>query len=151
MIVPDSDEPQAHSTNRIGHDFLLPPVEQHPAGENIGLDEVGVFRIALKQTMVDADELQRLRNAGRHVFLLGATNHKENIDPAVLSRFGFQIELPNPDPSQRQRLFEIFLGKKPNRDFDPAAVAAELAAKSKGMSGRDIRNLAAYYVVTATR
>ena len=42
-------------------------VEQHPAGKDIGLDEVGVARIAIEQGVLDADELQRRPPAGLEV------------------------------------------------------------------------------------
>ena len=40
-------------------------MDQHAAGEDVGLDEVGAGRIAVEQGRIDRDELQRRAAAGR--------------------------------------------------------------------------------------
>ncbi len=57
----------------------------------------------------------------------------------MLSRFDERIEITNPDPAQRQRLFHLFLGKLPV-DFDRDAVARELSLSTDDIGGREIRN-----------
>ena len=73
------------------------------------------------------------------VFLLGATNHPEQIDSAVLSRFREKILIPLPDRDARARLLAIQLGKL-RIGFDRQEGAALLAAASEGqsLSGRDL-------------
>ena len=85
-------------------------------------------------------ELDGVKKADRHVYLLAATNHPDQIDPALLSRFDDRIEVPAPDQDQRQRLFAVALGSK-RTDFDVEAVSRELTGISSRMSGRDIFKL----------
>ena len=84
-------------------------------------------------------EMDGVKKSERHVFVLAATNLPGQIDPAVLSRFDERIEITNPDPAQRQRLFHLFLGKLPV-DFDRDAVARELSLSTDDIGGREIRN-----------
>jgi SpoVK/Ycf46/Vps4 family AAA+-type ATPase len=86
-------------------------------------------------------EMDGVKSTGRAVFVLAATNHLERVDAAVLSRFTYQVEVPNPTPEQRERLFEIALRKYPRTDFDLKAMAAELAKRSGGIGGRQIGDL----------
>jgi SpoVK/Ycf46/Vps4 family AAA+-type ATPase len=85
-------------------------------------------------------EMDGVKKSERHVFVLAATNLPESIDPAVLSRFEERIEIANPDPRQRQRLFRQFLSKLPS-DFDPDSMASELATVTQEIGGREIRNV----------
>jgi SpoVK/Ycf46/Vps4 family AAA+-type ATPase len=85
-------------------------------------------------------EMDGVKKSERHVFVLAATNLPDAIDEAVLSRFPERVEIPNPDAEQRARLFRMFLGKLPI-GFDRDALAEELAQRSEGLGGRDIRNV----------
>jgi len=85
-------------------------------------------------------EMDGVRKTDRPVFVLAATNLREQIDPAVLSRFEEQIEIGNPNAEQRAKLFRLFLGKLPV-DFDRENVAQELAMLSAEIGGRDIRSV----------
>ncbi len=85
-------------------------------------------------------ELDGIRASAQHVFLLGATNIPDAIDPAILSRFGERIEIPRPDEAQRLRLFRLFLGRQ-RADFDVDAAAATLARRHDGLSGREIGSI----------
>ena len=85
-------------------------------------------------------EMDGVKKNERHVFVLAATNLPDAIDEAVLSRFPERVEIPNPDTQQRARLFRMFLGKLPV-DFDRDALAEELAQRSEGLGGRDIRSI----------
>src|SRR3546814_14122064 len=48
----------------LGDGAKAPLRNQQPAGKDIGLDEVGVARIAFKDRLVDRDELHRSLSAG---------------------------------------------------------------------------------------
>ena len=85
-------------------------------------------------------EMEGVKKTERHVFVLAATNLPDAIDAAVMSRFPERIEIPNPDTAQRARLFRMFLAKLPVA-FDRDALAEELAQRSAGLGGRDIRNI----------
>jgi hypothetical protein len=86
-------------------------------------------------------ELDGIQSRDSEVFLLAATNHIDQIDPAVLSRFQERISIPLPDFEARERLLSVLLQKK-RLAFDVAEGARTLAAMSegKGMSGRDLES-----------
>jgi SpoVK/Ycf46/Vps4 family AAA+-type ATPase len=75
------------------------------------------------------------------VFVLGATNLPDLIDPALLrpGRFDRQIYVPLPDTKQRESIFTIYL--RQNSKCAPEVNAAELASISGGMSGADISEI----------
>ena len=72
------------------------------------------------------------------VLVLGATNRRDIMDEAVLSRFAEQIEIPLPDAAMRQSIFAAELaaltwqGELPENSGDYL----------QGFSGREIANLA---------
>jgi transitional endoplasmic reticulum ATPase len=71
------------------------------------------------------------------VFVLGATNLPDRVDPAVLrgGRLGRHIEIPLPDQAGREALFRLHSRRLTlHDDFDPAA----LAPATDGRSGADI-------------
>jgi SpoVK/Ycf46/Vps4 family AAA+-type ATPase len=84
-------------------------------------------------------ELDGIQSRDSEMFLLAATNHLDQIDPAVLSRFQERISIPLPDFEARERLLTVLLQKK-WLAFDVAEGARTLTAMSegKGMSGRDL-------------
>ena len=86
-------------------------------------------------------ELDGIQSRDSEVFLLAATNHIDQIDPAVLSRFQERISILLPDFEARERLLTVLLRKK-RLAFDVAEGARTLAAMSegKGMSGRDLES-----------
>ncbi|HET6472704.1 MAG TPA: AAA family ATPase, partial [Pseudomonadales bacterium] len=87
-------------------------------------------------------EMEGAAKSPRHVFVLGATNLPEEIDPAILSRFSNRIEIPLPDESgRREMLIRLFKEKPVEEGFDIDATAAEIAKRTNRMSGRDIVKL----------
>lgn len=80
------------------------------------------------------------------VFLLAASNHPDSIDSAVLSRMERKIEIGLPTEDARQKIIYGMLAKKPV-DFDLIEVSHTLAAKTEGLSGRDLNSV----VTRATR
>lgn len=74
------------------------------------------------------------------VFLLGATNHVDKIDSAILSRLERKIWIDLPDESARLAILRLQLEGKPI-DFDLEAALAKLAAATDGKSGRDLQSL----------
>jgi SpoVK/Ycf46/Vps4 family AAA+-type ATPase len=73
------------------------------------------------------------------VFVLAATNRRDQIDAAVLSRLPKQIEIPLPDRDGARQLLAVMLAGKPVA-FDLAEGAQQLAARADGKSGRDLRS-----------
>jgi len=82
--------------------------------------------------------LVQMNNAGaRGVFVIGTTNRKEKIDPAVLrtGRLDIHVEIPAPDQQTRKSLFEYHLEGRPldvNIDTD------KLAGLTEGYASSDI-------------
>lgn len=82
--------------------------------------------------------LQQLEGVGGSlsgVFVIGATNHLDAIDPAVRSRLSQHISIPLPDEAERT---EILRRNFPvNTDVSPE----KIAHVTQGKSGRDLREL----------
>ncbi|MBA7688215.1 ATP-dependent zinc metalloprotease FtsH [subsurface metagenome] len=71
------------------------------------------------------------------VFVIGATNRAELLDPAILrpGRFDYHIEVPLPDPSARRAIFNAHLKEKPlAQDVN----IEELVKLTDGFSGAEI-------------
>jgi transitional endoplasmic reticulum ATPase len=90
----------------------------------------------VNQLLAEMDGIGR----GRGVFVIGATNRLERLDPAALrpGRFDHLIEIPLPDRRAREAIFAVHLGGRPVAgDVDPAG----LAAAAHGLSGADIAEI----------
>lgn len=70
--------------------------------------------------------------SGNDVLLICATNRKENIDPAMLSRLDLSISFDLPDVYARKEIFKRYAKQLVAEDLDT------LAKKSQGLSGRAI-------------
>jgi cell division protease FtsH len=81
-------------------------------------------------------ELDGINESGR-VLVIGATNHPENLDPALLrsGRFGKKIAIDLPDWATRQAMLERHLAALPVATLDVPA----LTGRATGMSGADIK------------
>jgi SpoVK/Ycf46/Vps4 family AAA+-type ATPase len=73
-----------------------------------------------------------------HVWVVGATNRRDLIDPAILSRFEDQLEIGLPDGAQRLRILGNELARLDVRDTLPA----QTEMLTQGMSGRELAGLA---------
>ena len=91
-------------------------------------------------------ELDGVATKKGQVFLLGASNHPGNIDSALLSRFERKIEIGLPDEVARAAILALQLAGKPT-GFEVGDACAALAARTEGLSGRDLQSL----VTSATR
>jgi SpoVK/Ycf46/Vps4 family AAA+-type ATPase len=86
-------------------------------------------------------ETEGVTATSQHVYVLGATNRLEAVDDAVRSRLGEAIEIPLPGVDERRRLLKVFLSKLKKVDFDVETMAAELAPRTKNLSGRALGSL----------
>ena len=84
-------------------------------------------------------EMDGAKAQTQHVFVLAATNRLDQIDSAVLSRFQKRIEIPEPDAEGRKLLLAAFLKSKPV-GFSLETDVCQLAERSHGLSGRDLKN-----------
>jgi SpoVK/Ycf46/Vps4 family AAA+-type ATPase len=72
------------------------------------------------------------------VWVIGATNRRDMLDDAILSRFGWEIELQLPGVEDRRQI----LSQEVKALGLSVEVPDEAAALTQGMSGRDLKQLA---------
>lgn len=84
-------------------------------------------------------EIDGMKDAA-YVFIIGATNDPDGIDPALLrgGRLSTQIEIPLPGKPEREKLFALFL-KKTQKAAD--VKLNELAESTENYSGADIQDI----------
>ncbi|XP_061957360.1 cell division control protein 48 homolog A-like [Populus nigra] len=99
-------------------------------------DAGGAADRVLNQLLTEMDGM----TAKKTVFIIGATNRPDIIDPALLrpGRLDQLIYIPLPDEASRLQIFKACLRKSPvSRDVDLAA----LARYTNGFSGADITEI----------
>lgn len=104
-------------------------------GSSVG-DAGGAADRVLNQLLTEMDGM----NAKKTVFIIGATNRPDIIDPALLrpGRLDQLIYIPLPDEDSRHQIFKSCLRKSPlSRDVDLRA----LAKYTQGFSGADITEI----------
>ena len=75
--------------------------------------------------------LAQMNNCGeKGIFIIGTTNNKDLIDPAVLrtGRLDYHVEIPKPDRIQRVELFRVCLQNRPMEsdiDFESLAMSTD--------------------------
>jgi cell division protease FtsH len=89
----------------------------------------------INRVLVEMDGFDALDN----VVVVGATNHEDNIDPAMRrpGRFDMLVRLGLPTQPERQSLFDLYIGKLAH---DGSADSAVLARMTQGMSPAEIAN-----------
>ena len=100
-----------------------------------GSRETDAFGNELVQTFIA--EWDGFNQGGGNVLVIGATNRRELIDDAVLSRFSSSIELPAPTAEARER---ILVSQFANAGLG-LPVTEALVRETTGMSGRDLSTL----------
>ncbi|XP_014498402.1 cell division cycle protein 48 homolog [Vigna radiata var. radiata] len=104
-------------------------------GSSVG-DAGGAADRVLNQLLTEMDGM----TAKKTVFIIGATNRPDIIDPALLrpGRLDQLIYIPLPDQSSRLQIFKACLRKSPiSKDVDLEA----LASYTHGFSGADITEI----------
>ena len=104
-------------------------------GSSVG-DAGGAADRVLNQILTEIDGL----SSKKTIFVIGATNRPDIIDPALLrpGRLDQLIYIPLPDESSRLQIFKACLRKSPvSQDVDLAA----LAKFTQGFSGADITEI----------
>jgi len=89
----------------------------------------------INRVLVEMDGFSPLDN----VVVVGATNHEDNIDEAMRrpGRFDMLVHLTLPTLTERQQLFDLYIGKLTHDGRTDSALLARMAA---GMSPADIAN-----------
>jgi len=106
-------------------DGLLPANNRYLAQHDIQLVE---------QFLTEISGLQPENN----VFLVGTTNHPENIDPRVLrgGRFSEKIQIQLPDADQRAQLLSLYLK---GARLEPGLTIGDIAQRLSGTSPADLQ------------
>ena len=74
-------------------------------------------------------------NQGKSTILIGATNRKDDLDSALLSRFNVSILFDLPNENERKAIIGNYAQHLTDENL------LDLASRTDGMSGRDIKNL----------
>lgn len=85
-------------------------------------------------------QLDGFNTNNANIVIIAATNRKDTLDKAVLSRFTKSIFIPLPSLEDRKALFMAKLKRIDKADYDALNFDA-FAAASDGMSGRDITHV----------
>jgi transitional endoplasmic reticulum ATPase len=98
-----------------------------------GRDITGVTDAIINQLLAEMDGVE----SEEGVFVIGATNRIDLLDPAVLrpGRFDYYIEVPMPDLQARRAIFGVHLRGKP---LGEGIRVEELAEITDGFSGAEI-------------
>ena len=98
-----------------------------------GRNESGATDTIVNQILSEMDGIE----SAEGVFVIGATNRAELLDPALLrpGRFDYHIEVPLPDLSARMAIFSAHLKGKP---LAPDVNTEELIGLTDGFSGAEI-------------
>lgn len=95
--------------------------------------------------------LTQMNNAGaRGIFIIGTTNNREAIDPAILrsGRLDIHVEVKAPDAESRKALFRFHLAGRPlDKEIDYDAIAS----KTEGYSCSDIVSIVRTAAIKAAR
>ncbi|XP_021837821.2 vacuolar protein sorting-associated protein 4 isoform X2 [Spinacia oleracea] len=114
-----------------------------PDGAIIFLDEVDSFAIARDSDIHEATRrmlsvlLRQIDGfeQDKKVVVIAATNRKQDIDPALISRFDSLIFFGLPDQQNRQKIAAQYAKHLTNSELE------EFALVTEGLSGRDIRDV----------
>ena len=104
--------------------------------------DVGAWEAGIERESVVTEFLQQIDGlrSRSSVFVLGATNLPEKLDPAVTrgGRLGRRIEIPRPNRADREQLLRLFSrGLQLHDDVD----LGDLADRTEGMCGADLKDL----------
>ncbi len=108
-------------------------------------NDSGATERIVNQLLTSMDGLEDMEN----VFVIGATNRPDMIDPALLrpGRFDKLLLIPIPDEKARRKILEVHTKNMPLEGVDLAPVAKRL----EGFVGADIENLCREAALVALR
>jgi len=98
-----------------------------------GGDAGGAGDRVINQILTEMDGIESKKN----VFIIGATNRPDILDPAIMrpGRLDQKIYIPMPDLKSREAIFKACLRKSP---IDPKVTFTSLAEHTEGYSGADL-------------
>jgi AAA+ superfamily predicted ATPase len=104
-------------------------------------DDHGAMKRAVNMLLKNIDQISFVKNG---VLLIGATNHPRILDEAAWRRFDEVVEFPLPDQAMRQAIL-----KKIAATVECDCNFADLAARTEGFSGSDLRIMMKEAVMSA--
>jgi SpoVK/Ycf46/Vps4 family AAA+-type ATPase len=90
--------------------------------------------LAVSQLLVEIDGVEENPDG---LFIIGATNQPEDLDPALKERFAEEIHIDLPSHNERKKLFEYFIRNTPHEVVD----YERLAGLTQGYSPRKIKQV----------
>merc|ERR1712168_855464 len=114
----------------------LDSIAKSRGGSGAGGDGGGASDRVINQILTEMDGM----GAKKNVFIIGATNRPDIIDPAILrpGRLDQLMYIPLPDEGSRLSIFNANLRKSP---VDPEVDIEHLARVTKGFSGADLTEI----------
>ncbi len=108
-------------------------IDAMASARSTGREDSGVSGRVLSQLLTELDGIEELKG----VLVLAATNRYDLLDPALLrpGRFDVHLELPQPNQTVREKVFQVHLR---NRPVSQGVTAAWLAEQTTGFSGAEI-------------
>ncbi len=127
----------ARARERVPCIIFLDEIDAVAERRNDALSGADHVRNAVVNTLLA--EMDGLDSSTR-IFVIGATNRAELLDAALVrpGRLGEAIEIPLPEPADRQSMLTLFSKKM---RLDPSVDLERLAARTDGASGADLRGL----------
>ncbi|MDN7024948.1 ATP-binding protein [Methanoculleus sp. FWC-SCC1] len=104
-------------------------------------DDHGAMKRAVNMLLKNIDQISFVRNG---VLLIGATNHPRLLDEAAWRRFDEIVEFPLPDEEMRREIL-VKVGSAVDCDCD----FADIAARTEGFSGSDLRMMMKEAIISA--
>jgi hypothetical protein len=104
-------------------------------------DDHGAMKRAVNMLLKNIDQISFVKNG---VLLIGATNHPRILDEAAWRRFDEVVEFPLPDLAMRAAILE-----KVAATIDCDCDFADLAARTEGFTGSDLRMMIKEAVMSA--
>ncbi len=81
------------------------------------------------------------------MWVVGATNRRDLLDDAIVSRFGAAVEIALPDAAERLRILQLEMEKLER----PGTIPAFLAQVTPGLSGRNLSRIASEVCTLASK
>lgn len=115
----------------------LDSIAKSRGGSGSGGDAGGASDRVVNQLLTEMDGM----NSKKNVFIIGATNRPDQIDPAILrpGRLDQLIYVPLPDEKARLSILSAQLRKSP---LEPGLSLEEIAKTTHGFSGADLSYIA---------
>jgi len=104
-------------------------------------DDHGAMKRAVNSLLKNIDRVNLIKNG---ILLIGATNHPQLLDEAAWRRFDEVVEFALPDEEMRKNILKkVTASLQCNLDYQ------ELAAKTEGFSGSDLRMMIKEAILSA--